>query len=226
MIRICIHICLFLALLPVFGAQAQRVNFRLHGSEEVIITREFGQLMFNELTESGLPYYQGGDNGAVIDLNTNQDQIAIFRVEAPYHLDINVDVAATSFALLCNSDCPQEIPELEFQLGWAYWNKSVNNDVLSMPDISELTAQSREILSPTGIPLNFASATFPMRSRSINNFTPPSAPPVPGYDGYTSVPATSAFILVYGRLGDIPESIQSGKYQSAITITASVTTYP
>lgn len=205
---------------------AQRVNFRLQGTEEILITREFGQLNFNAVTESGLPYFQGGDEGVVVDLFTNTDQIAVFRIEAPIHLDINVDVAATPFALQCTGACPEEVSELEFQLGWAYWNRSVNNDLLTLPDLNELTTQSREILSATGIPLNFGSATFPVRSSSIRGFTPPGTPPSPDFDGYTNMPTASVFILVYGRLGSIPQDIQSGSYLSTITITASITNYP
>lgn len=225
MMRTILHISMLMIFLPILSLDAQQVNFRLQGTEEIRINHEYGDLNFNEITESGLPYYQVGDNGSVIDLNTNQVQIAVFRVVAPNHLDINVDVAATPFALQCGENCPQNIPELEFQLGWAYWNRSVNDDVFTVPEINELTVQSREILSAVGLPVNFGSATFPMRSRSINVASPPSAPPVPDHDGYVNVPETSAFILVYGRLGAIPEDVQSGSYISTITITASVTNY-
>lgn len=206
-------------------AKSQRLSFNVQGTEQVLITNETGIIDFNEVTISGLTFFKPGDEGVIIDLNQNQDHIAIFRIEAPNHLDINTDVSATSFSLLCTSNCPEPLPTLEFQLGWSYWNNSVNNDVTTTPLISELLPLAREVLSPTGIPLNFGSATFPMRKRTLASLAP-SAPPVPDHDGYVNVPATSAFILVYGRLGSIPGNIHSGDYEATISINVSTSNIP
>lgn len=204
---------------------AQQINFKLQGSEQILITQETRDINFNEVTETGRPFYLPGDNGATIDLTQNRDQIAIFRIEAPNHLDVNVDVTASPFSLVCSSNCSSPLPELEFQLGWAYWNRTTNNDVITLPTIDGLLPAAREVLSSTGIPLNFGSATFPMRQRSLSNAAP-GAPPVPDHDGYTEVPATSAFILIYGRLGAIPDVLQAGSYETTITVTATTPTYP
>lgn len=204
---------------------AQRVSFKLQGGEQIQITNVTGNLDFNEVSSTGDPFYFGGDEGATIDFTENQDQITVFRIEAPYHLDVNADVSATPFQLVCTSNCPNPLPELEFQLGWAYWNRSVNNDVITLPSIDELLPAAREVLSPTGMPLNFGSATFPMRQRSLSTLAP-MVPPVPDHDGYTDLPATSAFILVYGQLGNIPANLQAGEYEATVTITVNIPMYP
>lgn len=219
-----IPLILLLPILSLQSASAQQVNFILQGSEELILTNVTGSLDFNDVNDSGRPFYLAGENGALIDMTKNQDMIAIFRLEAPNHLDVNVDVSATSFSLVCSDNCPSPIPELEFQLGWAYWNRSVSNDVVFTPSVDQLLPAAREVLSATGIPLNFGSATFPMRQRSVANTAPP-APPIPDHDGYSNVPATNAFILVYGRLGDIPVNIQPGSYEATITVSASLPIY-
>jgi len=223
-----IYSCKYIAIIILFAAGAQTVHgqhigFKLQGSEGLQIFHETGELDFNEVSASGLPFYLAGDEGATIDLTDNRSEIAIFRIEAPAHLDIHVDVSATAFSLICASNCPNPIPELEFQLGWAYWNRTEEGNGELMPDIEQLAPEAREVLSATGTPLNFGSATFPMRLRKTS--APASPPPTPGYDGYTNVASTSAFILVYGRLSDIPENFQAGSYEATITVTASLPTY-
>jgi len=222
LMKISTHLlALLLASVPL---SAQHVSFQLHGSEEIILSNETGNLDFNELS-AGMPYFLAGGEGAIADLTQNQDQIVVIRLQAPAHLDVSVDVSATPMNLICSGQCPSPVPQLEFQLGWAFWNRSVTNDLVSTPAMDQLVSGAIEVLSPTGLPLNYSSAVFPMRRRSYTSAAP-LPPPVPEHNGYVDVPSTSAFILIYGRLGSIPRSIQAGSYSTLITVEATTPTYP
>lgn len=203
---------------------AQRISFQLQGSEEIILTNETGSLNFNDIAP-GEPYFMAGGEGVTVDLSQNQDEIVVLRLQAPAHLDVSVDVSSTPMSLVCATNCPSPLPELEFQLGWAFWNQSILNDQVATPSLDQLVSGAIEVLSPTGLPLNYTSAVFPMRRRSYAAAAP-APPPIPDHDGYEDVPSTNAFILIYGRLGTIPSSIQSGSYQAVITIEATTPVYP
>lgn len=215
----------FLSMLMVsMPLSAQQITFQLQGSEEIILTNETGNLNFNELS-AGEPYFLAGGEGAIVDLTLNQDEIVVIRVQAPAHLDVSVDVSSSPMSLICSAGCPSPLPELEFQLGWAFWNRSVSNGLMSIPTMEQLVSGAIEVLSPTGLPLNYTSAVFPMRRRSYASAAP-APPPTPDHEGYVDIPSTSAFILIYGRLGDIPQSVQSGSYSAFITVEATTPNYP
>jgi hypothetical protein len=203
---------------------AQQITFQLQGSEEIILTNETGSLNFNELSP-GEPYFMAGGEGATVDLTQNQDKIIVIRVQAPAHLDVSVDVSSSPMSLVCTANCPSPLPELEFQLGWAFWNRSVSNDLVSVPSMEQLVSGAIEVLSADGLPLNYTSAVFPMRRRSYASAAP-APPPIPDHDGYVDVPSTSAFILIYGRLGTISSSVQSGSYSASIIVEATTPNYP
>jgi len=215
---------LLIVLLMSLSLSAQQVTFKLQGSEQIRLTNETGSLDFNELA-GGLPFFMAGAGGVTVDLTQNRGEIVIIRLEAPGHLDVAIDVAATPMSLVCSTGCPSPLPNLEFQLGWAFWNRSVSDDLISVPPVDQLVSGAIEVLSPGGLPLAYGSAIFPVRRRSFANAAP-APPPVPDHDGYVNVPSTSAFIMVYGRLGDIPDGLQSGSYSATITVDATVPIYP
>ena len=223
LIKIIASFC-FVAVLIGSTLNAQQISFQLQGSEEILLTNETGNLNFNDIAPGG-PYFLAGGEGAAVDLSQNPDEIVIIRLQAPAHLDVSVDVSATPMSLVCGANCPSPLPELDFQLGWAFWNRSVSNEQATTPSPAQLVAGAVEVLSPSGLPLSYTSAVFPMRRRGYQSAAP-APPPVPDHAGYVDVPSTSAYILVYGRLGNIPATIQSGTYQAVITIDATTPNYP
>lgn len=206
------------------NANAQRIGFGLSaGSEGIQLTNEgsvahLTDLSFNDFT-GGIPFFLPGDDGVTIDLTENFDGIVVIKIEAPEHLDVNINVSAPGGNKL-RLDGTSEEHTLDFFIGWAYWNRYGGVS----PDLTTLRAEAREVVSPSEASIPFNAATFPMRRRTDGS-TPPPPPPTPDHGDYTPPPTAEAYILVYGRLGDIPEIVQAGEYSEIISIHAEFASY-
>ena len=202
----------------------QIINFNLKSGENIVL-EAVGvdtDLDFNVAGSGNGNYLMAGDQGPfVVDRNSFTDEIVIFRVTVPDYVDLNVEVSKTvDLTLVCEGEvCPDPLPQIPYQLGWAYWN---NGSDPSGPDpsVSELINSSTEILTATGTPMLFSVATFPAKKRSIGSGPP--VPPTPDSGSYVTSATTSAYILVYGGIQQIPQNIQAGTYEAIINISVNV----
>lgn len=201
----------------------QTIQFNLAAGENLVLEPVSDtELNFNVTGNGGGSYFVTGQTGPfIINGNNFNEEIVIFRVVAPEYTDITVDVSKLSeLTLVCEGDiCPNPLPTLNYQLGWSYWNEGHDP---SEPDLAvyDILAGSTEIATPNGAQLPFSTATFPIVERSIGSGPP--IPPTPDSGGYSSVPNTVAYLLIYGAIPNIPSDNQAGTYEGTITISVSV----
>lgn len=219
---------------------AQHIGFGLSFGEGITLTNEGsgasndGELNFNRLLSP--PVLLAGSDPVTVSLSDLEDGVVIIAIDAPARADVTITVTAPAGNELTldegngggnGNGTPSAIP---FQIGWAYWNLGAAgtdlNAVLKQNDFGN----AQEVVSATGTNIPFMSATFPM-VRSANRSSssgPPLPPPDPNYAGrpeLTNADMARAFVLVYGTLGQVPESAQVGLYTGTIDIHAELSTY-
>jgi len=211
------------------SAQAQHIGFGLSfGSGVELISEGSGNsgdgfLNFNRVLSP--PVLLGGSDALTIDLSSNNSGVVILRINAPEQADVTVTVTAPAGNRLDIIDHSGDgpAPSLPFQIGWAYWNLA--DEAHTGPISATDFGMAREVVSATGSSIPFMSATFPMRRRSATGSPQPPTPPNPMYTGRDDGPQTTAYILVYGTLGPIPEEAQVGFYEGMIDVHVELSTY-
>lgn len=223
-IKIICSLLLLITFLTSKDGYNQIINFNLASSENIVLEAVGidSELHFNAAGNGNGNYIMAGDIGPlIIDRNSFSDEMVVFRVTVPDYVDLNVEVSKTvDLTLVCEGEvCPDPLPTIPYQLGWAYWNNG-SDPSLSDPSLTELINSSTEILTASGTPMPFSVATFPAMKRILGSGPP--VPPTPDSGSYAGSTSTNAYILVYGGIQNIPQNIQAGTYEAVINVSVMV----
>lgn len=195
MLRIMTYMAL---LLPSLAANAQRINFKSFAQDELLIatiTENPGGLNFNN-KQAFIPV----GNATPIDVNLMDNATVVLEVEGPMEYDLSFSFTSDN-VLTWEGGSGPTIP---YQLRFAYNNTGELSD-----------AQRRA--NAVEVPFGFTSVTMPVRRRVAGA---PGPPPTPDHAGYVR-PRAKAYIYVYGQLGAVPSSANSGTYTGDIVLTIS-----
>lgn len=190
MIRTVRHIVaiIFCNLLLIGNAAAQRVNFGLYATEDIVITPlDLGELNFNAkemmiMTGQTVAINLLDESTAVLAITGRRDQDFTVTVDAPVSLDLDT----------------LHIP---LNLRYAYSNMGATNNI---------QAKQTSVVVPAG----FTSVTFPVLRRASGL---PAPPPTPNHAGYVA-PTGTVYFFIYGILGPVPLNAIAGPYSGQINI--------
>ena len=183
-----------------------RINFSAWaGSEDIIITQVGGQT--GNLNFSGkngkVNFLVAGSNPVVIGVG--DPQAVVYRIEAPSGFDITVELTAPSVLTLVDSSPAKTIP---LTIKMAYSNE-VANQISGFPNPA----------TSVPVPPGFNSVTFPISRRTVLG-GPPLPPSIAFGDGNgkTTRDKSSAFVFIYGDLGQVPPGSPAGNYTASVEL--------
>jgi hypothetical protein len=182
-------ILLLTILLLAGGVEAQRISFGLYATEDIVLTPiNLGEMNFNEKKTIILA-------GETVTINLVDNAVAILAIVGRTDLDITVTIEAPTTLDL---DVTNKIP---LALKFAYSNTGASTDANAKATAIE-------------VPVGFTSATFPIIRRGSG---PPAPPPTPNHTGYTA-PTGTAYLFIYGTLGQVPTNAAAGLYSGNVNI--------
>ncbi len=174
------------------GGFGQHIHFGLFATEGITLAKgSVNELNFNSARQWIIV------GGPAVSIPLLHEGTAVFAITAQRDLDITVTIDAPTIVEL---DANNSIP---ISIRFAYSNLGA---------VDEATAKSQAVEVPAG----FTAATFPILRRAAG---PPGPPPTPPHAGYQA-PMGTAYLFVYGTLGNInlPSNIRSGLYGGTINI--------
>lgn len=173
---------------------AQHVNFGLFAGEGITMVKGSVDVINFNLERQWII-----TGAPQVSVPLQHEGAAVIAITAQRDLDITITIDAPQMLEL---DANNQIP---FTLRFAYSNVGAAD---------EATAKSQAVEVPAG----FVAATFPVLRRVSG---PPGPPPTPPHSGFTA-PRGTAFLFIYGTLGNInlPTNIRSGLYSATINIYA------
>ena len=198
-----IGLLLLLVNFSVVSAQ-DRINFTTwSGSADIVITQVGGQT--GNLNFSGkngkVNFLVAGSNPVVVGVG--DPQAVVYRIEAPSGFDITVELTAPSVLTLVDSSPAKTIP---LTIKMAYSNDAASPGTFPNP------------LEAIPVPPGFNSVTFPISKRSSAG--PPLPPSLAFGDGAGGVirDKSSAFVFIYGDLGQVPAGSPAGNYTASVEL--------
>lgn len=183
-------------LLPTASTFAQRVNFKSFAQDElidIVVAENPGGLNFNR-KQAFIPV----GNSTPVDVNINDLATVVLEIDAPLEYDL-------SFTFTSDNTLAWEGgigPTIPFQLRFAYNNTGESSD-----------AQRR--MNAVEVPVGFTTVTMPVRRRIAGA---PGPPPTPEHGGFVR-PRGKAYVYVYGQLGAVPSTANSGNYSGSVVLT-------
>jgi hypothetical protein len=171
------------------NVEAQRISFGLYASDNIVLTPlNSGVLNFNDKQSVIL-------SGSTVTINLADNAVAILTIEGQADMDVTLTIdAPTSLDLNVTNTIPLAIR-------FAYSNTGATTDI---------TAKASAIEVPAG----FTSVTFPIKRRTSGL---PLPPPTPSHTGYSG-PTGTAYLFIYGTLGQVPVNVAAGNYTGSINI--------
>jgi hypothetical protein len=196
-----LNIIIFLVALVVTGntyATAQRINFGLHAGTGLTLQKgNVEELDFNLIKSVITPGTES------VDIPKISEVAAVVLINGRSDLDVTVSIVADPNLVLGTHEIPLTVR-------FAYFNMGGN--------VTEEHARQNSIEVPSG----FNYATFPILRRASG---PPGPPPTPDHVGFLQ-PTGTAYLIIYGTMGNVPLNAAAGLYEADINVTVEYTTPP
>lgn len=180
-----------------FQVKSQSINFGTFTSHGIMINEE----AVNELDFNAKQTIIISGSNDIVNIGLQDQEVAVFSIEANAELDINLLFEAPSKLELNPTN------SIPCNLRFAYSN-------LGAQDVETARASAIEV------PVGFNTITIPVLRRTINA---PGPPPTPEYTGYVA-PTGKVYIFVYGSLGPVG-NVNVGLYEGLINVTVDYSTY-